>query len=67
MASILQALARSPQHGTVNLTKPELGEAMADAILEEIEAAPGKHDEVAGRRPVVKWVIDYPLAAYRQR
>jgi hypothetical protein len=64
MASILLEMARAPQRGAVNLTKPELGEAMADAILEEID---DNHDEVAKQRPIVKWVIDYPLAAYRRR
>ena len=66
MASILQELARAPQHGSVNFTKPELGDAMADAILKEIEAAPGKHDDVGQKRPIVKWVIAYPLRAYNQ-
>ena len=66
MASILQEPPRAPRHGSVNLSKPELGDAMADAILKEIEAAPGKHDEVAEKRPIVKWVLAYPLQAYRQ-
>jgi hypothetical protein len=67
MASILQELARAPQRGGVNFTKPELGDAMADALLREIDAAPGKHDEVGQRRPIVEWVIAYPLRAYRQQ
>jgi hypothetical protein len=67
MASILQEVARSPTHGAANLTKPELGDVMAEAILKEIEAAPGKHDEVAEKRPIVKWVLDYPFRAYRQQ
>jgi ribosomal protein L29 len=55
IASILQELARSPKHGGVNFTKPELGDAMAEALLEEIRAAVGGHDEVGQRRPIVKW------------
>lgn len=38
---------------------------MADKILEEIDDAVGRHDEVAVRRPIVRWVIDVPLTAYR--
>ena len=66
MASILQEVARSPKRGGFNFTKPELGDAMAEAILEEVRAATGGHDEVGQRRPIVKWVIAYPLRAYRQ-
>jgi len=65
MASVLVALAQSPEHGPVRIAKPELADAMADKILEEIDDAEGRHDEVATRRPIVRWVIDVPLAAYR--
>lgn len=65
MASVLVLLARSPGHGPVRIDKPELGDAMADKILEEIEEAEGRHEEVAVSRPVVRWVLDVPLAAYR--
>jgi hypothetical protein len=66
MASVLEELARSPQHGAVRLTKPELGDAIAETLLQEIETAPGTHDEVAAKRPIVEWVLAYPLRAYQQ-
>lgn len=65
MASVLVALAASPEHGPVRIDKPVLADAMADKILEEIDEAVGGHDEVAVRRPIVRWVLDVPLAAYR--
>ena len=65
MASVLVALAQSPKHGPVRIDKPELADAMADKILEEINEAVGRHDEIAVRRPIVQWVIDVPLTAYR--
>lgn len=65
MASVLVALAQSPEHGPVRIDKPELADAMADKILEEIDDALGRHDEIAVRRPIVQWVIDVPLTAYR--
>lgn len=67
MASVLQEMARAPERGSVNFTKPELGDAMADTILKEIEAAAGKHEDVGQRRPIVNWVIANPLRAYRQQ
>jgi hypothetical protein len=65
MASVLVALAQSPEHGPVRIDKPELADAMADKIFEEIDDAAGRHDEVAVRRPIVRWMIDVPLTAYR--
>jgi len=38
---------------------------MADQLLAEIEQADGAHDEVAERRPIVDWVLRYPLASFR--
>jgi hypothetical protein len=65
MASVLVSLARSPEHGPVRIDKPELGEAMAATILEEIEHAEGRHEEVAVNRPIVRWVLDVPVRSYR--
>jgi len=57
--------ARSQEHGPVRIDKPELADAMAEKILDEIGDAPGSHGEVAARRPIVSWVLERPFAAYR--
>jgi hypothetical protein len=67
MASVLQKLARSPEHGAVTFTKPELGDALAETILAEIRAADGDHEKVAERRPIVGWVLAYPIRASQGR
>jgi hypothetical protein len=66
LASVLQQLARRPEHGSVVFTKPQLAEQMATLLLEEIRQAPGRHEEVAARRPIVRWVLTYPLRAHQQ-
>jgi hypothetical protein len=65
LASVLQELARRPGHGAVAFSKPQLADKMADRLLAEIEQADGAHDEVAERRPIVDWVLRYPLASFR--
>ena len=64
LASVLQELARRPEHGAVVFSKPQLAIRMADLLLEEIRAAPGHHEEVAQRRPIVRWVLEYPLRSH---
>jgi hypothetical protein len=66
LASVLQELARSPDHGSVVFTKPQLAEQMAELILKDIDAAPSRHEEVGARRPIVRWVLDYPVSSYRR-
>jgi hypothetical protein len=65
LASVLQELARRPEHGAVTFSKPQLADKMADRLLAEIEQADGAHDEVAERRPIVDWVLRYPLHSFR--
>jgi len=38
---------------------------MIDLLLAEIAAAPGNHEEVAQHRPIVDWVMKFPLRASR--
>jgi hypothetical protein len=64
LASVLEELARRPEHGAVVFSKPQLAIRMADLLLEEIRAAPGHHEEVAQRRPIVRWVMEYPLRSH---
>jgi len=66
LASVLQQLARDPLHGSVVFTKPRLADQMANLLMEEIREAPGGHEEVATRRPIVRWVLSYPLRAHQQ-
>jgi hypothetical protein len=66
LVSVLQELARRPEHGAVTFSKPQLSDKMADRVLREIEEADGGHDEVAERRPIVGWVLRYPLHSFRQ-
>jgi hypothetical protein len=66
LASVLEQLSRRPQHGSVVFTKPQLAEQMANLLLEEIRQAPGRHEEVAAHRPIVQWVLTYPLRAHQQ-
>jgi hypothetical protein len=63
-ASILEKLARSPKHGSAPIKKTELAEPMAELILQEIHNA-GDWRAVAENRPILKWVMDYPVRAYR--
>lgn len=65
MASVLLALAGSPAHDPVRIDQPDLADAMAEKILEEIDDGVGGHDELAVRRPIVRRVLDVPLAAHR--
>jgi hypothetical protein len=66
LASVLQELARQPAHGAVTFSKPQLADKMADRLLREIADVPGAHDEVAERRPIVDWVLRYPLRSFRE-
>jgi hypothetical protein len=65
LASTLQRMARQPEHGAVVYAKPDLAEPMADLIITEVERRPGRHEEVAGRRPIVAWILTYPVRAAR--
>jgi hypothetical protein len=50
---VLQRLARQPGHGAVVFNKPDLADPMAELILRD------------ARRPIVAWVLAYPVAAMR--
>ena len=66
MASMLVKMARNPNLGPVlQIRKPDLAKPMIDLLLAEIAATPGKHEEVAKRRPIVDWVLRFPLKASR--
>lgn len=66
MASLLVNMARNPNLGPVlQIRKPDLAKPMIDLLLAEIAAASGKHEEVAKRRPIVDWVLRFPLQASR--
>ncbi len=66
MASMLVKMARNPTLGpTMQIRKPDMARPMIDLLLGEIEAAPGKHEEVAQRRPIVDWVLRFPVQATR--
>jgi hypothetical protein len=66
MASMLVKMARNPELGPVlQISKPDLAKPMIDLLLAEISAAPGKHEEVAKRRPIVAWILRFPLQASR--
>lgn len=66
MASMLVRMARNPTCGPVVLIrKPDLVEPMLELLFAEIEAAPGRHQEIAARRPIVDWVLKFPLQAAR--
>jgi hypothetical protein len=66
LASVLQELSRRTEYGAIAFGKPQLADKMADRLLREIEDAGGAHDEVAGRRPIVGWVLRYPLRSFRE-
>lgn len=67
MASMLVKMARNPTLGPVlQISKPDLAQPMIDLLLAEIQAAPGKHEEVAKSRPIVDWVLRFPLQAARR-
>jgi len=66
MASMLVKMGRNPTLGPVlQISKPDLAQPMIDLILADIAAAPGKHHDVAKRRPIVDWVLEFPLQASR--
>ena len=65
MASVLRDMARNPKHGAITINKPDLAGAMADFLFDDIKQAPGKHDEVAEKRPIVRWVRARPVRASR--
>jgi hypothetical protein len=66
IASMLVKMARNPTLGPVlQISKPDLARPMIDLLLAEIAAAPGKHQEVATRRPIVDWILKFPLQASR--
>jgi hypothetical protein len=67
IAKVLQRKARAPDHGAVVFSKLELGDAIADKILSEIAEAGGDHGKVAQKRPIVEWVLAYPLRAVQGR
>jgi hypothetical protein len=66
LASVLQELSRRTENGAIAFGKPQLADKMADRLLREIEDAGGAHDEVAARRPIVGWVLRYPLRSFRE-
>jgi hypothetical protein len=66
LASVLQELARRSEHGAVIFGMPQLADKMADRLLREIDEATGGHDDVARRRPIVGWVLRYPLRSFRE-
>ena len=66
LASVLQELARRSEHGAVTFGKPQLADKMADRLLRDIDEAAGAHDEVAEHRPIVGWVLRYPLRSFRE-
>lgn len=67
MASMLVKMAANPSHGdVVKISKPDLADPMIELIAADIEQAPGRHEEVAHRRPVVGWVLRTMLAAALQ-
>jgi hypothetical protein len=66
MASMLVKMARNPTLGpTLQISKPDMAQPMIDLLLGEIAAAPGKHQEIAQRRPIVDWVLRLPVQAAR--
>jgi hypothetical protein len=66
MASMLVKMARDPTLGPVlQISKPDLAEPMVDLLLAEVERVSGKHEEVAQQRPIVAWVLRFPLQASR--
>jgi hypothetical protein len=65
LASTLQRLARRPDHGAVVFAKPDLAEPMAARILQDIRDVGGDHHAVFARRPVVEWMLAYPVQAAR--
>jgi hypothetical protein len=66
MASMLQSMAKNPELGQpLTFAKPDLAGPMFDLILDEIRAADGDHDVVAKRRPIVGWVLRFPVRAHR--
>jgi hypothetical protein len=66
LASVLEELSRAPEHGPAPVKKTELADEMAEFLLQEIRDAPGGHDEVAARRPIVHWVMSHPVQAARR-
>lgn len=66
LASTLQRMARQPGHGGIVYAKPDLAEPMADLIIAEVDRLPGRHEEVAAQRPIVAWMLAYPLRAARR-
>ncbi len=66
MASMLVKMGRNPTLGPVlQISKPDLAQPMIDLVLADIAVAPGKHQDVAKRRPIVDWVLEFPLQASR--
>lgn len=63
LATIMLKLAGQQMHGAVVMSKLQLADAMAERILSEIEDDPGRHLEVAKRRPIVGWVLAFPYRA----
>lgn len=64
LAEVLVEEAAAPARGSVVIKKVELADAMADLLIKEIEDAPGRHDEVAEKRPIVRWVLALSAARY---
>jgi hypothetical protein len=65
LASTLQRLARDPKHGGVVYGKPDLARLMAQKIFDDLRVNDGKHEALFGRRPIVQWMLRFPVRAAR--
>jgi hypothetical protein len=65
LASVLQRLARNPEHGAVVYRKPDLARFMAQKIFDDLRANDGKHQSLFERRPIVRWMLRFPVRAAR--
>ena len=65
LASTLQRLARDPEHGAVVYAKPDLARLMAQKIFDDLRANGGKHQALFERRPIVRWMLRFPVRAAR--
>jgi hypothetical protein len=65
LASTLQRLARDPEHGAVVYAKPDLARLMAQNIFDDLRANGGKHQALFERRPIVRWMLRFPVRAAR--
>ncbi|HEX3688165.1 MAG TPA: hypothetical protein VHV28_00625 [Solirubrobacteraceae bacterium] len=59
IAKTLLTMARSDEHGNVNVSKRELAEGLARLLIREIEAAtPEQAESLKARRPIVRFTAD---------